>query len=62
MVIYGLILWGFTLGFYFGVLLWGFTLGISYFIIKAAVRDGVLEAPEELIDTVRAIDRKLDTD
>ena len=46
----------------YGLILWGFTLAISYFIIKAAVRDGVLEVHEELIDTVRAIERRLDTD
>lgn len=47
-----------------GVLLvlifWTISLAIFYLIIKSAVRNGVLEANQELIDSVRAIERKLD--
>lgn len=42
------------------VFLWVFSLLILYLIIKAAVKQGVAEAHEELIESVRAIERKLD--
>ncbi|MDA8441560.1 MAG: hypothetical protein M0Z55_04205 [Peptococcaceae bacterium] len=45
----------------FGLLLWLISLAVFYIIIKAAVKNGVLEAHEGLIESVRAIERKLDT-
>ncbi len=44
---------------FLGILLWLISLAVFYFIIKTAVRVGVLEAHEELIESVRAIERKL---
>lgn len=48
------------LGGLFALLLWAISLGIFYLMIKAAVKNGVAEAHEELIESVRAIERKLD--
>lgn len=42
------------------ILLWALSLVILYLIIKAAVKHGVMEAHQELIESVRAIERKLD--
>ena len=44
----------------FAVLLWVISLAVFYFIIKTAVKNGVTEAHQELIESVRAIERKLD--
>lgn len=43
------------------LMFWAISLGIFYLIIKAAVKNGVAEAHQELIESVRAIERKLDT-
>lgn len=45
---------------FFGVLLWIISLAVFYIIIKTAVRNGVMEAHQDLIESVRAIERKLD--
>lgn len=45
----------------FALALWGISLAIFYFIIKTAVRNGVAEANQELQESVRAIERKLET-
>lgn len=42
-------------------LLWALSLALLYLIIKAAVKNGVAEAHQELIESVRAIERRLDT-
>lgn len=43
------------------LILWAITLVILHTIIQSAVKQGVTEANRELIETVRAIERKLDT-
>ena len=45
---------------FFGVFLWIISLAVFYIIIKTAVRNGVMEAHQDLIESVRAIERKLD--
>lgn len=45
----------------FAILVWLISLAVFYFIIKAAVKNGVSEAHQELIESVRAIERKLDS-
>jgi hypothetical protein len=42
------------------VFLWILNIVILYLVIKFAVKHGVTEAHEELIESVRAIERKLD--
>lgn len=42
------------------IIVWVLGLVILYTIIKAAVKQGVSEAHQELIESVRAIERKLD--
>lgn len=42
------------------ILLWALSLVILYSIIKAAVKQGVTEAHQELIRSVRAIERRPD--
>lgn len=41
------------------IIVWVLSLVILYNIIKAAVKQGVSEAHQELIESVRAIERKL---
>ncbi|WP_407313397.1 DUF6019 family protein [Desulfosporosinus sp. SB140] len=43
------------------ILLWALSFVVMYTIIKAAVKNGVTEAHQELIESVRAIERKLET-
>lgn len=45
----------------FAILLWAVSLAVLYTIIKTAVKNGVAEAHQELIESVRAIERKLDS-
>lgn len=42
------------------IILWLLSIVVFYFIIKAAVKNGVTEAHKDLIESVRAIERKLD--
>lgn len=43
------------------LILWVISLVILHTIITSAVKQGVIEANRELIESVRAIERKLDT-
>lgn len=45
---------------FFPFLLWAISLVVFYFIIKTAVKNGITEAHRELIESVKAIERKLD--
>ncbi len=42
------------------LILWAISLVILHTIIKSAVKQGVTEANRELVESVRAIERKLD--
>ena len=43
------------------LIVWAISLIILHTIIRSAVKQGVSEANRELIESVRAIERKLDT-
>lgn len=45
----------------FALVIWAISLAIFYLIIKTAVKNGVTEAHQDLIESVKAIERKMDT-
>lgn len=44
----------------FALVIWAISLAIFYLIIKTAVKNGVTEAHQDLIESVKAIERKMD--
>ena len=50
-----------NLGGLLALILWAISLVALHTIIKSAVKQGVNEANRELIEAVRAIERRLDT-
>ncbi len=41
------------------LIIWMISLAVFYFIIKAAVKNGVAEANQDLLESVLSIERKL---